>query len=182
MEPNESRQECSLWVPSLCLWLCHTFISALVFIRVLTCESKSKDSFRVFSFSPSCKCALVYSSACYSCGLIKSFYPKMSGETNSRTSSVSRTRSKWCNPQNMSSMQLLLCSTLEYHTLLYQEVVPSLMTFLMKWCSYTSCPPFLWAFRAWNVGYANWCGHLRFLAILIALKPKEICVILSMIG
>jgi hypothetical protein len=59
-------------------------------------------------------------------------------ETNSRTSSISRTGSKWCNPQNMSSMQLLLCSTFEYHTLLYQEVVRSLMTFLMKWCSYTS--------------------------------------------
>jgi hypothetical protein len=82
--------------------------------------------------------ALVSSSAYYSCGLVKPFHPKISGETNSSTSSISRTRSKCCNPQNMSSMQLLLCSTLEYHTLLYQEVVPSLMTFLMKWCSYTS--------------------------------------------
>jgi hypothetical protein len=62
----------------------------------------------------------------------------MSRETNSSTSSIFRTRSKCCNSQNMSSMQLLLCSTLEYHTLLYQEVVPSIMASLMKWCSYTS--------------------------------------------
>jgi hypothetical protein len=107
------------------------------------------------SWQPSCKCTLVYSSACYSCGFVKPFYPKMSGETNSSTSSIFRTRSKYCNPQNMRHMQLLLCSTLEYHTLLYQEVVPSLMTFLMKWCSYTSLSPFLWAVRAWNVGYAK---------------------------
>jgi hypothetical protein len=80
----------------------------------------------------------MYSSACYSCGFIKPFQPKILGETISSTSFISRTRSKSCNPQNISSMQLLLCSTLEYHTLLYQEVVPSLMTFLMKWCSYTS--------------------------------------------
>jgi hypothetical protein len=90
------------------------------------------------SWQPSSKCALVHSSACYSCGLVKPFHPKILGETNSSTSSISRTRSKWCNLQNLSSMQLLLCSTLEYHTLLYQEVVQSLMTFLMKWCSYTS--------------------------------------------
>jgi hypothetical protein len=82
--------------------------------------------------------ALVFSSAYYSCGLVKPFHSKMLGETNFGTSSISWTRSKWCNSQNISSMQLLLCSTLEYHTLLYQEVVLSLMTFLMKWCSYTS--------------------------------------------
>jgi hypothetical protein len=80
----------------------------------------------------------MFSSAYYSCDLNKPFHPKKSRETNLGTSTISKTKSKWCNPQNMSSMQLLLCSNLEYHTLLYQEVVPSLMTSLMKWCSYTS--------------------------------------------
>jgi hypothetical protein len=159
MEPNGSRQEFFVWITSLCLWLCHTLPFSIGLHEMLTCASKSKESFLVFSFSqvtfrpssaswqPSCKCALVYSSACHSCGLIKPFHPKMSGETISSTSSISRTRSKCCNQQNMSSMQLLLCSTLEYHTLLYQEVVPSLMASLMKWCSYT---PLLTLSLSWS--------------------------------
>jgi hypothetical protein len=32
------------------------------------------------------------------------------------------------------------------------------------------------------LGFAYLCGHLRFLAIVIASKSKDICVILSMIG
>ena len=38
---------------------------------------------------------------------VKTFYFRMSGETNYSTSSISRTRSKYCNPQNMNSMYLL---------------------------------------------------------------------------
>jgi hypothetical protein len=103
------------------------------------------------SWNPRRKYALESSSACDSCGLVKPFHSKMLGETNSRTLSISRITLKCCNPQNISSMQLLLCSTLEYHTLLYQEVMPSLMTFLMKWCSSTSLLTFLRAGHAWNV-------------------------------
>ena len=33
---------------------------------------------------------------------------------------------------------ILFCSTLECHTLIYQEVELSLTTYLMKWCSYIS--------------------------------------------
>ena len=41
-------------------------------------------------------------------------------------------RSKYCNPQTQRLVELLFCSTLECPTLLYQEVVLSLMTYLMK--------------------------------------------------
>jgi hypothetical protein len=146
MEPNGSRQEFSVWVSSLSSWLCHTlpFSISLHMHPHLRIPSNCVHSLKLLfdpssaSWHPRWKYALESSSASYSCGLVKPFHPKRSGETNSRTSSISRTRSKCCNPQNISSMQLLLCSTLEYHTPLYQEVVPSLMTFLMKWCSYIS--------------------------------------------
>jgi hypothetical protein len=70
----------------------------------------------------------------------------------------------------------------------------SITLFYTKWSCWVSWPswwsdplihlyaPFLWAGRAWNAGYAYWCGYLRFLAILIASIPKSIYVIPSMIG
>jgi hypothetical protein len=54
----------------------------------------------------------------------------MSGETNSSTSSISKTKSKCCTLQNMTYMSLMFCSTLKYHPLVYSRVVLSLMTLL----------------------------------------------------
>ena len=104
----------------------------------------------------------------------------MSGETNSSTLSISRTRSKCCNPQNMMHMYILFCSTLEYHTLLHKEVMPSLVVILLKWCSYTSLVTLSPSCSCLGMlGCERWCGHPMFLTILIALKSNDICVILS---
>jgi hypothetical protein len=58
-----------------------------------------------------------------------------------------------------------------------------IMALLMKWFSCTSLlalPPSCLCLGM--LGFEYWCGHPRFLAILIALKSKDICVILIMIG
>jgi hypothetical protein len=45
MEPNGSGQEFSVWFSSLCPWLCHTLPFSIGLHEMLTCASKSKDSF-----------------------------------------------------------------------------------------------------------------------------------------
>jgi hypothetical protein len=45
MEPNGSRQEFSVWVSPLCLWLCHTFLSALVYMRCELVHPNLRNSF-----------------------------------------------------------------------------------------------------------------------------------------
>jgi hypothetical protein len=39
MEPNGSQQEFSVWVSSLCLWLCHTLPFSIGLHEMLTCAS-----------------------------------------------------------------------------------------------------------------------------------------------
>ena len=92
---------------------------------------------------------------------------------------MSRTRSKFCDSRSKSLFSLFR-STLECHTLLYQEVVPSLMTYLMKWCSYLSLSIYLRAVRArecWGCISLWWSNILK--QLILFWNPKTLAALLA---
>ena len=106
----------------------------------------------------------------------------MSGETNSCTLSISRTRSRCCNLRNQRLVQLLFCSTLGV-TLFYIE-----RSCLASWRTWWSdaltlpYPSISELLGLENVEDEYRCGNRIFLADDIVLTSKDSDVILSMIG
>ena len=74
---------------------------------------------------------------------VKTFYFRMSGETNSSTSSISRTRSKDCNPQNMKYMHILnhRKSILPWSI---TRCIPGYHAFVNHSCDGRFLPPYHW--------------------------------------
>ena len=104
---------------------------------------------------------------------VQTFHVGMSGENKLRYLVHFSARSKYCNPQNKRLVLLLFYSTLECHTLSYPNVLLSLMTYLMKWCSYLPYPSTSELLGLEIVEDAYWGGNRIFLAIVIVLKSKD---------
>ena len=113
---------------------------------------------------------------------VPAFHFGMSGETNSCTLSISRTRSRCCNLRNQRLVQLLFCSTLGV-TLFYIE-----RSCLASWRTWWSdaltlpYPSISELLGLENVEDEYRCGNRIFLANDIVLTSKDCDVILSMIG
>ena len=69
---------------------------------------------------------------------VKPFYPERLGETNSRTSSISRIGSKQLCSADQVAIQLLVCSTLECCPLYVKNIIGIVPSLMNSWCSDSS--------------------------------------------
>ena len=113
---------------------------------------------------------------------IRTFHLGMSGETNSSTLFISRTRSKFCNLQIKRLQQLLFCSTSGYHTLISRGHVEFHGLIDEEILLHVSTHLYL-QFSCLRMLGVYWGVYQILIAIHVALKNlRNICILLSSIG
>ena len=92
---------------------------------------------------------------------VKPFHSGWIGETNSRTSSISRIGSKQLYSADQVAIQLLVCSTLRYYHLYIRNIMGIAHPLMNSCCSDTSCHHYLFlGFRVVATGMPTgelWC-------------------------